>query len=340
MTRMIVSLLLALVITLAVGPWMIRELRKLKFGQTIYDLMSEEHKKKQGTPTMGGLMMALAVTVSAILCHPATFGWFWDVTIGLLFISLGSMLVGFLDDYIKVAKKRSLGLTGWQKIAGQVLVSALFALWCYYNPTIGSKVFVPFVNIEWDLGLFYVPLVTIAIIFIVNSANLQDGLDGICATVSSVGACGWAFVALAMAVAAGSGIADSTLYHVCVFAMAVLGATRAFLRFNRYPAQVFMGDTGSMFLGGAMVGMALITRQPFMLLLINFTMVFSSVSVILQRYYFKLTRKIYGEGRRIFKMSPIHHHFEKCGMSETQIVTMYATVTAVLSLICVLSLFH
>ena len=331
MLRMILALILSTAIVLLTGPKLIAWLRKLKLGQTIYELGPQSHQKKQGTPIMGGLCIALGCVVAFIVCG-ATLGA-WDHMLALLFVALGSMAVGFGDDWIKMVKKRHEGLTPWQKIIGQTVVCVGFACYCYFHPEVGSKVIVPFVNVEWDLGIFYIPLLALTVLFMVNSANLQDGLDGILSSVTAVGSIGWAALAL---IAAGTAFAAEN-NTIAVFALALCGACIGFLRFNHYPATVFMGDTGSMFIGGAVVGMAMLLRQPFLLLLIGFTMVMSSVSVILQRYYFKLTRKIFGEPRRLFKMSPIHHHFEMCGMKETQIVLMYAIVTLVLSAIAVVS---
>lgn len=328
MLRMILALILSAAIVLLTGPKFIAWLRKLKLGQTIYELGPQSHQKKQGTPIMGGLIIALGC-VAAFVVFGATLGA-WDHMLALLFVALGSMAVGFGDDWIKMVKKRHEGLTPWQKIIGQAIVCIGFACYCYFHPEVGSKVIVPFFNVEWDLGIFYIPLLALTVLFMVNSANLQDGLDGILSSVTAVGSIGWAAIALLMATTA----MNTT---IAVFALALCGACIGFLRFNHYPATVFMGDTGSMFIGGAVVGMAMLLRQPFLLLLIGFTMVMSSVSVILQRYYFKLTRKLTGTPKRLFKMSPIHHHFEMCGMKETQIVLMYAIVTAVLSAVAVLS---
>ncbi len=344
MLRMILALILSTAIVLLTGPKLIAWLRKLKLGQTMYELGPKSHLKKQGTPIMGGLCIALGCVVAFIVCG-ATLGA-WDHMLALLFVALGSMAVGFGDDWIKMVKKRHEGLTPWQKIIGQAIVCIGFACYCYFHPEVGSKVIVPFVNVEWDLGIFYIPLLALTVLFMVNSANLQDGLDGILSSVTAVGSIGWAAIALIGAAGCGVLLSSTSLeslalyekYNtIAVFALALCGACIGFLRFNHYPATVFMGDTGSMFIGGAVVGMAMLLRQPFLLLLIGFTMVMSSVSVILQRYYFKLTRKIFGEPRRLFKMSPIHHHFEMCGMKETQIVLMYAIVTLVLSAIAVVS---
>lgn len=336
MLRMLIALILSAVLVLLSGPKVIPALRKLKLGQTIYELGPQSHKTKQGTPVMGGLMMAGAVLVTTLLCMIGRTGG-WDFMLALLAISLLSMAVGFADDFIKTVKKRSLGLTPWQKIAGQVVTSVGFAAYCYFNPQVGSSIDVPFFHVTWDLGVFYIPLMSLTIIFIVNSANLQDGVDGLLSTVNTVGSFAWAMMALFFAMAVNAADHGSNLQSVAIFGMAMMGSSIGFLRFNKHPATVFMGDTGSMFIGGATVGMAMLLRQPFLLLLIAFTMVMSSVSVIIQRYYYKATRKIFGEPRRLFKMTPIHHHFELSGWSENKICNVYLIVTAALSVVALLS---
>ena len=331
--RMIGAALIALAAALLIGPGLIRYLKKLHFGQTIYEL-GPSHQQKQGTPVMGGLMMAAGILLGSLICHPAEWDGAWDFIIPLLAVSFLSMAVGFADDYIKAVKKRHDGLNPWQKIAGQVIVSLGFSLYCYCSPRVGSAICLPFSGAEWDLGIFYIPLMTLLVIFIVNSSNLQDGLDGLLGSVTAVGASAWAVICMIMILAAsltGSGSAGGAA-TVGVFAMSMAGACRGFLRYNRYPARPFMGDTGSMLLGGGMAAMAMLLRQPLLLVLICFTPIMSSVSVIMQRYYFKLTH-----GKRIFLMSPVHHHFEKKGYSETQIVSMYTGVTLLLSLIAVIA---
>ncbi len=324
------ALLLSLFLVLAFGPALIRRLKKLHFGQTIYEL-GPAHQQKQGTPVMGGLMMALGITAACLVCHPIPWSGVWDPMIALLAVALLSMCVGFADDWIKAVKKRHEGLTPWQKIAGQVLIAVLFSVYCYFHPEIGSKIRVPFTQIEWDLGIFYLPLMTLTVIFYVNSTNLQDGLDGLLGTITAVNSAGWLVAALlGMTVL---GWASEPCKSAAVMSAAAAGACVGYLRFNRYPAKVFMGDTGSMLLGGVGVGCALVLRQPLLLLLLGFCPVMSSVSVILQRYYYKATH-----GKRIFLMSPVHHHFEKKGYTETQIVSMYAGITLVLTLIGILSL--
>ena len=327
--RMICAALLALLTALLLGPRLIRYLKKLHFGQTIYEL-GPSHQQKQGTPVMGGLMMAAGIVPAALICHPAEWHGIWDLVIPLLAVSLLNMGVGFADDYIKAVKKRHDGLSPWQKIAGQVIVAAGFSVYCYFSPRVGSSIRLPFTAAEWDLGIFYIPVMTLLVIFMVNSSNLQDGLDGLLGTVTSVSSSAWAVICMVLIVTAGADVNDAGTTGV--FAMATVGACVGFLRFNRYPAKIFMGDTGSMLLGGATVATALLLRQPLLLLLTFFTPVMSSVSVIMQRYYFKLTH-----GKRIFLMSPIHHHFEKKGYTETQIVSMYAGITLILSLAAIMA---
>ncbi len=336
MQRMILALLAAFALLLVLVPRVLPLLRKLNFGQTIYELGPQSHKTKQGTPIMGGLVIAFATVASALALHQGQWYGIWDFTLASCALAIGSMLIGFADDYVKVVKKRSLGLTGWQKIAGQVILAAGFSVYCYFHPQVGSKIWVPFFNVEWNLGIYYIPLMTLVVIFMVNSANLQDGMDGLLSTVTVIGSAAWGLIAIFLlpaAVLIGNSSYGDSLYNIGIFALALTGSCMGFLRFNRYPAMVFMGDTGSMFIGGATVAMAMLMRQPLMLLLVAFTMVMSSVSVIMQRIYFKLTH-----GKRIFKMSPIHHHFELSGYSETQVVALYAIVTGILSLVALLSM--
>ena len=334
MFRMTGALLLSVAVALITGPKLITYLKKLHFGQTIYEL-GPAHQQKQGTPVMGGWMMAAGIVAASLVFHPAKWNGIRDFVFPLLAVSLLSMAVGFADDYIKAVKKRHEGLSPWQKIAGQVVVAVGFSVYCYFHPAVGSRIRIPFADTDWDLGIFYIPLMSLLTIFIVNSSNLQDGLDGLLGTVTALGSSAWTVICLLVIfVPALSEITDADNAAVIgTFMISIAGACVGFLRYNRFPAKTFMGDTGSMLLGGAMAATAMLMRLPLLLLLIFFTPVMSSISVILQRYYFKLTH-----GKRIFLMSPIHHHFEKKGYSETQIVSMYAGITLVLSLIAVLSI--
>ncbi|MBR6027658.1 MAG: phospho-N-acetylmuramoyl-pentapeptide-transferase [Clostridia bacterium] len=330
MLRIILSCCVAFGLVLVMGPKVIGFMHKLHFGQTIYELGPQTHKSKQGTPIMGGLMICCAAVVCSLVFHPAAWQGFWDFEVGLLMVSLLAMLVGFADDWIKGVKKRHEGLKPLQKIAGQIVVGLGFACYCYFNPQVGSSIRIPFTGLEWDLGWWYIPLMGLAIIFMVNSSNLLDGLDGLLSSTSVVGNTGWLALAL-IALAAGEGAAKDNLLTLAVFAAAVVGGTLGFLRYNRFPAKIFQGDSGSMFIGGVTVGLALLLRQPLLMLLLDAAMVVSSVSVILQRGYFKLTH-----GKRIFKMSPLHHHFELSGYPETQVVSMYTVITAMLTIVVVL----
>lgn len=335
MLRLILALILSVVAMLLIGPRVLPVLRKLKFGQTIYELGPQSHQVKQGTPTMGGLMFAAVACLVALVLHGTWYGRN-DFVLVLVVVSLLSMLIGFVDDYIKVVKKRNLGLVWWQKVIAQVALGVAFSAYCYFHPQIGSSIIVPFFNLEWDLGIWYIPLMTLVIMFMINSANLQDGMDGLLSSVSAVGNVAWGLIALFLSMTMASVWQPEQVDNyrgIALFAMALTGALMGFLRFNHYPALVFMGDTGSMFIGGATIGMAMVMRLPIFMLLISFTMVASSLSVIVQRVYFKVTH-----GKRIIKMSPIHHHFELSGMTEQQVVAMYAVVTGILSLIAFLSL--
>ena len=323
-----ITFLISAIIVYCIAPIVIPLLRRLKFGQTIYKLGPQSHQSKQGTPTMAGLMFAFSTVIATLLISVIMGKWHSN-QLALILVSLASMAVGFLDDYIKIVKKRNLGLIWWQKIIGQVVVSVGFSLYCYSSSEIGSSILIPFTNHFLELGIFYIPIMSIFMIFMINSTNLQDGLDGILSTVTVIGSLTFFVITVLFK----SVFEFTDLFSISVFAMALCGGCFAFLRFNRYPAKVFMGDTGSMFIGGAMVGLSMVLRLPIFLLLICITPLMSSLSVIIQRIYFKITH-----GKRIFKMSPIHHHFELSGMNENQIVRMYAIITVIGCAIAVMAI--
>lgn len=359
-----IAAVMALAIVLLIMPKFLPYLKKLKFGQTIYDLGPKAHLAKQGTPNMGGIVTALATVATTLIVavidgikHKWSFGLdnaLWP----LLFITVGCMaLFGFPDDYIKDVKKDHEGLKPKQKLIGQMIVGLIFSAFCYWR--LGGDVIIPFTDKTWDLGVFYIPIMTVLVMFITNSANLQDGVDGILSSVTIIGMAAFGLIALFL----GQGMAESFsrsritqmemtfdytknnhgFYFswfppIMILCFALAGASIGFLRYNRHPAKIFMGDTGSMFIGGAMVGVAMLMKCQFLLIPICFTCIMSSVSVMMQTTYFKYTKKKYGQGKRIFKMSPLHHHFELCGMKENQIVLMYAAVTLVLSIIAVVSM--
>ncbi|MBR5109436.1 MAG: phospho-N-acetylmuramoyl-pentapeptide-transferase [Clostridia bacterium] len=358
------AMVCAMAVVFLVMPKFLPFLKKLKFGQTIYDLGPQAHLAKQGTPNMGGIVTALAtvlVTVVFTVILGIKRGWTFGLSNALwplLFITVGCMaLFGFPDDYIKDVKKDHEGLKPKQKLIGQMVIGLAFSFFCYQK--LGSDVIIPFTSLTWDLGIFYIPIMTVLVMFITNSANLQDGVDGLLSSVTVVGMIAFGLIASFLGVSMAKsysldvvttiektfdcapkdlGFYFSWFPPISILCFALAGASIGFLRYNRHPAKIFMGDTGSMFIGGAMVGVAMLTKTQFLLIPIAFTCIMSSVSVMLQRGYFKYTKKKYGEGRRIFKMSPLHHHFELCGMKENQIVLMYAAVTLVLSLLAVLSM--
>lgn len=327
MQRLIWTIIAAFAMSIVFGPIVVPWLKKLKFGQTIYDLGPESHKKKQGTPTMGGLIFAVPSLIAA-----AAFAYNdtrFDYLLIVMLCALGFGLVGFVDDFIKVKLKRSLGLTPKQKLIPQIVISIGLAFWAYFHPSIGSSLTVPFFNVEWNLGWFYIPVMVFILVGTVNSANLLDGLDGLCGGCSLFDFATMALICTALAAANPDNA--SNLLNVAIFSGAMVGALMGFLRYNSHPARVFMGDVGSFFLGGALVGVALVTRLSLLLPVIALAMFLSSLSDIIQISYFKATH-----GKRIFKMAPLHHHFELSGMPETQVVTMYYIVTVILCLVSLL----
>ena len=320
MQRIILTAITALVMALVLGPVIIPWLKKLKLGKVMYEL-GPDHAAKAGTPQMGGIIFALPA-IAAVLIFSRK-----DVDMSLLVICLASALgfgaIGFIDDFLKVKKHSSEGLTPKQKLAPQILLSIALSVWAYLHPEIGASLTVPFVNAEWNLGWFYIPVMVFILVGTVNSANLLDGLDGL------LGGCSlFDFVTMTLICLTFSG---DTYANVAIFGSAIAGGLIGYLQYNSHPAQVFMGDVGSFFIGGALVGMTLVTRLSLLLPLIALTMFLSSVSDLIQFGYFRATH-----GKRFFRMAPLHHHFEKGGMPETRIVAMYYIVTVALCLVAML----
>ncbi len=303
-----VGFLLAFLVTVFTGPFIIRWLISLKFGQSILEIGPNWHKNKQGTPTMGGVMFILGILIASLFCLRDGSGWI-ALAVALLFGA-----IGFYDDYIKVAKKRNLGLTSKQKFLLQLIVAVLLTVAAIIKN--GTTILIPFSGAEVELGWVFVPFILFVILGTENSVNLTDGIDGLAASVTAI-------VMLFMAGMAWQ-YTEEGLMRLSLFALA---GCLGFLVYNRHPAKVFMGDTGSLFLGGLVSACAVLMNQPLLLLLIGFVYFMETLSVILQVASFKLTRK------RIFKMSPIHHHFEMCGWSEKKIVLVFCGVTAILCFI-------
>ena len=328
--------MVSFVLTALLGAWLIPYLRKLKFGQTILDIGPRWHKNKQGTPTMGGIMFIVGIGLG-VLTGYALMGIRAGqvaynrsaldtarIVLGLV-MALAFGMIGFLDDYIKVIKKQNLGLSARQKLIGQFLCAGVYILGLYLAGNHSTIEFLPFMG-QFNFGLAYYPLAIIGIVYIVNAVNLTDGIDGLCASVTFVAAIGY--------------IAISTLLYsqgMSMFAAALAGGCVGFLVWNLHPARVFMGDTGSMFLGGCIVALAFGTGTPVFVALTGFVYILEGLSVMLQTLYFKYTRHKYGEGRRIFKMAPIHHHFEMMGWSESRIVAVFSCVGAATAVAAVLA---
>ena len=311
------------------GYFLIPYLHKLHFGQTILDIGPSWHKNKQGTPTMGGFMFIFAILIASVVGYfmlsqgkndlwhgtQVEIARYWGTI--LLAVSFG--IIGFVDDYIKVVKKRNLGLTAIQKLIMQFVAAGLYVLILYTAGDTSTVLIIPFLG-QLDLGLVYFPLCVVGIVYITNSVNLTDGLDGLCGSVTCVSALGFMMVSATMGFG-GINLLSTALAAACL----------GFLVWNFYPAKVFMGDTGSMFLGGMVTGLSFGVGMPLILAFLGIIYICESMSVVLQVISFKTT------GKRIFKMSPIHHHFEMCGLSEVKIDFAFSAVTAVGAVLAVLA---
>jgi phospho-N-acetylmuramoyl-pentapeptide-transferase len=312
----IVSILSAFVLALVAGPILIPLLRRLKFGQNVRSDGPQSHLKKTGTPAMGGLIF-LVVTVIVCLVFSKDKDMLLVLASTLLF-----GLIGFADDYIKIVKKRSLGLRAWQKIVAQLVVAIALTLVTSGVNQVGTSILIPFTGKFLDLGIMYMPFIIFIIIGTVNSVNLTDGLDGLAGGITVVVMGFFSVVALV-----------SKNEGILVFTGALIGALLGFLRFNSHPAQVFMGDTGSLALGGAVASLAVITRLPIFLVIIGAVYVAETVSVIIQMVYFKWTK-----GKRFFKMAPLHHHFELSGWAESKVVSVFIIAAIILCLVGLLAI--
>ena len=313
--KMVWPVLIAFAISVILGPFVIPYLRKLKMGQTERVDGVQSHLKKAGTPTMGGVIFLLSTVITSLFYIKD-----YPKIIPVLFLTLGFGIIGFLDDYLKVVLRRSDGLMPGQKMACQIVVTAIFAFYIMKFTDVQMTLKIPFVSgYELNAGILTVPLLFFVVIGTVNGVNFTDGLDGLASSVTIMVATFFSVIAIATK----SGIEPITC--------AVVGALMGFLLFNVYPAKVFMGDTGSLALGGFVAGTAYMLQMPLFILIIGFIYLLEVVSVILQVGYFKISG-----GKRIFKMAPIHHHFELCGWSETRVVAVFSIATAILCMIALL----
>lgn len=307
-----VPVIVSFAVSAAAGPIVIPILRKLKVGQTVRDDGPQTHLKKNGTPTMGGIIFLIGVILTSMLYVKD-----YPKIIPILFVTVGFGIVGFLDDYIKVVLRRSEGLTPGQKMAGQFVITGIFAYYMVNYSDAGLQMLIPFSGGKYlSLGWLSIPFLFFVVIGTVNGTNFTDGLDGLASSVTIMVAVFFTVVAIGT----DSGIAPVTC--------AVTGGLLGFLLFNVYPASVFMGDTGSLALGGFVASTAYMLQLPLFIAIVGLIYLVEVLSVIIQVTYFKATH-----GKRFFKMAPIHHHFEKCGWSETRVVAVFSIVTALCCLI-------
>ncbi len=303
-SSMLIAAVVAAGLVLLSGPFFIPELHKLKFGQSIREEGPKSHQAKSGTPTMGGIMIILAILIATcIAAHVST------KVLLALFVMLGHFVIGFIDDYIKVVLKRNLGLKARQKLLGQIIMAVVVTYIGVEELGLKTDLWVPFLASSVDLGFLYYVLVFFVLVGTTNAVNLTDGLDGLAAGTVAVAAVAYMFVCVHF------GESD-----LAVFCVAIAAACVAFLRFNAHPAKVFMGDTGSLALGGALAGVAILTKTEVLLVVIGGVFVLEALSVIIQVISFKTT------GKRVFLMSPIHHHFELKGWSENKVVGVFWSV--------------
>lgn len=313
---LVYSVLVSFVIATLLGPIAIPMLHRLKFGQNIREDGPKSHLKKAGTPTMGGIIFILASVISMILLvrNPS------DEAMIALYAFVAFGFIGFLDDYLKILHKKNLGLRAYQKMILLLVFSTIFAYYAAVNSNIGTKIIIPFARITVDLGMWYVPFIVLFFAATTNAVNLTDGLDGLATSVT--------LLVMTFLAVVSWGMGHFTLSTFC---LVVAGALLGFLRYNAFPARIFMGDTGSLALGGAIAAVAMMLKLPLLIIIVGGIYAMETLSVILQVASFKLT------GKRIFKMAPIHHHFEIKGWPEPKVVSVFSIITVILCLIAFLS---
>lgn len=299
--NVLIAAVVAAGFVLVTGPFFIPVLHRLKFGQSIREEGPKSHQAKSGTPTMGGIMIILGITLGTAAAAPLS----TEILLAL-FIMLGHFVLGFLDDYIKVVKKRNLGLKARQKLLGQIFIAVVTMVIGTRMLGIDTSIWIPVADTSIDIGAGYYLLLLFVMVGTSNAVNLTDGLDGLASGTVAIAASSYAVVCILM------GHSD-----LAIFCAAIVAACVAFLRFNAHPAKVFMGDTGSLALGGALAAVGILTHTEILLAIIGFVFVCEALSVIIQVISFQTT------GKRVFRMSPIHHHFELGGWSEWKVVVVF-----------------
>lgn len=311
MVNILTTMAISAGVVLLIGPILIPLLHKLKFGQSIREEGPKSHQKKSGTPTMGGIFLIAAIIIATVIRAPMT----TEIVLAL-FIMIGHWILGFLDDYIKVVKKRNLGLKARQKLIGQIIIAVITMVIATEMLDIRTTLWIPFAESELNLGALYYALVLFVIVGASNAVNLTDGLDGLASGNMAIAASCYAVVCIL------TGHSD-----LAIFCAAIVGACIGFLRFNFHPAKIFMGDTGSLALGGAFAAVGILTHTEILLAVIGLIFVCEALSVIIQVISFQTT------GKRVFKMSPIHHHFELSGWKETKVVFVFWAVGLIFGVI-------
>ncbi len=314
---LVISILLGFAIVAAIMPFAIPELHKLKFGQEVRDDGPQSHLKKQGTPTMGGIVFIVAIVVVS-----AIYSGRYPKIVPILLLTFGFGIVGYIDDFLKVVKHQSEGFNPKQKFACQFVFTLVFGIYLYLSPEYENLMRIPFTDIYLNLGWFYVPALLFIVLGTDNGANFTDGIDGLASSVTAVIALFLAFVSMYI----GNG-------DIVPIAGAVCGSLFGFLVYNCHPAKIFMGDTGSLALGGFVAASAFVLEIPLFIPIFALIYLVEVLSVIIQVTYFKVTH-----GKRVFRMAPIHHHYELGGWSETKVVTVFTIVTVLLCLVAVLGM--
>ena len=325
-SNILMIFLIAFCVSLILAPFIIKGLRKLKAGQNILEYV-DAHKSKQGTPTMGGIIFLLGLLVAYLF----TFGGDNRLSTIMFLVTLGYGLLGFLDDFLKIKLKHNEGLKAYQKFIGQFGIACIVAYFVYSSNIIGTSIAIPFSSVELDCGWGIIPFIVFFYLAVTNSVNLTDGLDGLAGKTSFVYLISFTIVAFLML---NNGVQNDVILegeygNLFKLTAGLCGGILAFLVFNSHPARVFMGDTGSLALGGFVATYAVFTKSYLLMPIIGLMFVLNTLSVVIQVGYYKITKK------RIFKMAPLHHHFEKCGVKETKVVSAYTIVTIVMGVIAI-----
>jgi phospho-N-acetylmuramoyl-pentapeptide-transferase len=326
--KIYLTIAIALIISLVVGPFLIPVLKILKFGQNIRVDGPQRHLAKAGTPTIGGLIFLCGIVAAVLIMAEKPYS---PGILSLLGLTLAFALVGFLDDILKIIKKENLGLKAKQKLAAEFLVALVFAYLAAKFLGRGTEIGIPFSTLEINLGLLYFPLLALVVVSATNTVNLTDGLDGLAAGCTMITAIGFIIISV---MASKTGFLEGVAVNPAdlpIFAAALVGGCLGFLRFNYHPARVFMGDSGSLALGGALAGLAVLTKSELVFIILGGVYVIEALSVLIQVISFQM------RGKRIFRMSPLHHHFELGGWSEKKVVFVFWLAAAFFAFLGVLA---